>query len=104
MKNNFWSTLGLCARARKCTFGAMACESGVKSGKVLLILLDEGMSEKSQKGVYDMCAYYKVPAYKTSPCGELGRSVGKNANLIVGVCDQNMAKKLIGIIEELSEV
>lgn len=73
---------------------------GVKSGKVLLILADEGTSAASIKSVRDMCEYYDTPMLMVSPKETLSMASGRANTKFVGVTDNGFAKKLSEIICE----
>lgn len=88
--------LGFAVKAGACVFGAQGVEKGVKSGKVRLALYDCALSERSQKDVQNMCAYYDTPYIKIEPEGALGRACGK-AGKLVGVTQTGFAEKLMEI-------
>jgi len=87
-------------KAGKCRAGAFACEEAIKNGSAQLVLLDEGIAEKSLQNMRSMCSHYKIRCLSTGPCGELGAKTGKPANKVFAVTDKNFAKKLIEIYNE----
>lgn len=97
MSNEFYTLLGFAAKGRKCIFGSFSVEKGVKSGKVLLTLMDEDVSQRTEKDVRNVCAFYGVKAIKTGPKGELARACGRESNKIVGIIDKGFAEKLLEV-------
>ena len=105
--NDFFAMLGFAAKARALAFGAGAVESGVKSGRAKLVIIDEALSAASKKSMKDMCAYYRVQMAEAGPAGKLGASCGKGEKKIVGVMQKGFADRLIEILkhsESCSEV
>ena len=95
------STLGLCARARKLTFGIpMTCEAMKKGGSGAPVGVFEAAdtSENSHKRISDRCRFYGVPLYRLPVDGErLAAAVGKSAALgAVGVTDKGLLGAVTG--------
>ncbi len=93
--NDFFSFLGLAAKAGKCTFGAYACEKLVKSGRAHLIISDCGLSERSKHDIENMCKYYNVEHIEAEPEKKAGRACGKEGIMIIGITDKSFKDKLI---------
>jgi len=98
--DDFFGILGFCARARSCQFGSEAVRSGVRSGKVKLILADEGLSPRSMKDVKDMSNYYRTPLLVCGPEGRLGKAVGKGSHMVVGITDRGFADRLLTLSKD----
>jgi len=92
--------VGFATRAGACSFGAGAVEAGVKSGKIKLVLADEGLSPASQRAAESLCAYWQVPLVRISPPGELGRACGRPQNKLVGVTAAGFADRITAICAE----
>ncbi len=92
-ENKFFGFLGLAAKAGKCVYGAEATEKGVKSGRVLLVIADAGLSERSMKDVGCMCDYYGVPLI-TAEKDRAGAACGKNSIKQIGVTDKGFSDRL----------
>ena len=97
LKNDFFNILGFAVRAGKVSFGAFACDRGVKSGKIRLMLLDAGASERTAKDMRNMCAYYEVPLITVEPQGLLAERAGRGGLIVMGVTDAGFTKRLLEI-------
>ncbi len=106
MANDFFTMVGFAAKAGACVYGTFAVEKGAKKGKILLVLLDEGLSEKTKKNVCSMCGLYDIPFIVTAPRDKLGNSCGKQ-NKLIGVTQKVFADRMTEIFknsENCSEV
>ena len=99
LKDNFFGMLGFAVRSGNVALGAVACDKGVKSGKVALILLDDGASERTKKDTRNMCKFYEVPMIIAEPAGMMSQRCGRAGLMIVGVTDGRFAKRLLEIAE-----
>jgi len=105
--SDFFAIAGFAAKAGACAYGATAVEKGVRSGKVLLVIADEGLSPASKKDIGNLCGYYGVPLIWSSPEGKIGLSCGRGHNKLVGITQSGFASRLIEIYnnsENCSEV
>ena len=94
-ENRFYTLLGFAAKARRCVFGAVAIEKGVKAGKVLLVLLDEGASPRTRKEMASLCRYWETPLLEAGPAGRMAQACGREANKLIGIIDKGFAEKLL---------
>lgn len=97
MSNEFYTLLGFAAKAGKCSYGAQSVEKGTKAGSILLILMDESASARTEKDMRNMCAYYKIPFIKISPAGRLAKACGRESNKIIGIIDKGFSERLLEI-------
>ena len=93
------SALGLCARARKLTFGVpMICEAMRKGGKdfPLIILEAADTSENTHKRIADKAAYYNVRTVRLKCDGAtLASALGKTSSLgAVAITDTQMCRMI----------
>lgn len=100
LENKLATILGFAAKARQCTYGMTAVESGIKSGKVLVVLADEELSELAHRTIKSHCSYWEVPLIWISPPGKLGTACGKPQNKIVGITQNGFASRILEICEE----
>lgn len=91
--------LGLATKAGKTVFGAESVAKGVKSGKILLVLADHGLSERSMKDTTMMCSYYHTPLIVPAESGAAGAACGKPAIRLIGITDRSFATQLIELRE-----
>lgn len=86
--------LGLCIRARACSYGFENAHSMIQRGKCSLVLVDENASDKTIKRIYDKCNFYKVEIVKLD-LQEAIYELNINENVkIISINDINF-KKLI---------
>ncbi|MBQ6645891.1 MAG: ribosomal L7Ae/L30e/S12e/Gadd45 family protein [Clostridia bacterium] len=85
--------IGLANRARKLTSGAFAVQKCIKSGKALLVLLDEGASLNTRSDLTGLCEKARVPL-RLLPAGELERILG-DYRICAALTDVNFARPLI---------
>ncbi|NJI51705.1 YlxQ family RNA-binding protein [Bacillus subtilis] len=91
--------LGLANRARKVVSGEDLVIKEIRIARAKLVLLTEDASSNTAKKVTDKCNYYKVPYKKVESRAVLGRSIGKEARVVVAVTDQGFANKLISLLD-----
>ena len=94
LKDNFYAMLGFAVKAGKVMMGAFACERGVKNGKIGLILMDAGASERTKKDVRNMCKYYRVPLIEAQPIGEIAKRCAKDGLILAGITDKSFINRL----------
>ena len=81
MTDKVRGALGLCMRAGKCLSGDFAVEEAVKKGKVILLVLDETVSEATR----DRYENKGVPVlYMKDP----GEAIGKPERKILGITEE----------------
>ena len=90
------STLGLCVKAGKVTFGVpMTCEAlRKKTGNIPVLVLEAAdTSDNTHKRLTDKCAFYKTELIRLEVGGEqLGTAVGKTVFLgAVAITDKGLA-------------
>ncbi len=90
--------LGLCQRAGKMQSGADQVLNAIRSGKSLLVLIDQAAAQNTVKKVTDACIYYHVP-HALMPAGLLGEATGREGRMTAAVLDHGFADK----IRELAE-
>ncbi len=95
MNKQFYSFLGLAARAGAVIYGSDAVDSGIKRGKIKLVVVDGDASDSTKKAFEDACAYYKTHIIVLEDAGELGKSLGKPGRKIIGIKDAGFAKGAI---------
>ena len=98
-RGKFLNMVGLCARAGKCLYGETGCLSGIRAGKVRLMLLDETVSENTRKRFADACAFRNVPLAVVSE--QTAAAAGKPGRKLIAVADQNFASALLKLYRSL---
>ena len=102
--NKALSTLGICACARKISYGETLLKD-IKGKKVHLVVVASDSSDNSKKKIIDKCNFYKceyVIAYtQVEVCKVIARVDVVSA---IGIKDSNLAKKLKENIEREGDV
>ena len=102
LSDRFFHMAGLAARARKCVFGALACEKAIKNSSAFLVLIDGATAEATKKSFLELCRSYGVEVLIVEPAGELGKKTGKPAGKLFAITDKNFANQLVCIYKEES--
>ena len=95
MNSKLYNFIGLAAKAGFVISGAAACESGVRRGKVYLVLLDCDASQNTVKDFTNLCKYYKIKLLILEDESMLASSIGKAGIKVVGITDENMAREIL---------
>lgn len=99
MKQPQWfSLLGLAARARKLVTGEELVIKSIRKKEVYLVIIAEDASDLTKKKLQDKCKFYKVPIKECADRGQIGSAIGKHERVVVGVIDEGFAQKLLSIL------
>lgn len=85
MTSNKLSYVGLAFKAGKTLCGTAACEKGIKHGKIKLLILQDSISENSEKHFRLLCERHNAALVKVQT--PLGEAIGKTGIMIVGITD-----------------
>ena len=96
-----YSLLGLSKKAGFAQGGEFLSEKAVKGFKSALVIVASDASDNTKKKFSDMCSFYEVPFYVFGIKDELGHSIGVEFRASVTVNDAGMAKKIIGLLNNL---
>ncbi|MGJ7921022.1 YlxQ family RNA-binding protein [Neobacillus sp. LXY-4] len=99
MNTQWMSLLGLANRARKIISGEELSVKEIRSGKAKLVLLAADSSANTTKKITDKCKSYHVPLKIIDNRYLLGKSIGKDARVVVAVLDDGFAKKLLTLLD-----
>ena len=89
--------LGLSQRAGRLMTGMDNTLSAIRSGKAILVLMDEGAAENTMKKLTDACIYYHAPLVKL-PEGLLSLACGRDGRMLGALTDQGFAEKVKGLM------
>lgn len=97
--NKVLSTLGLCACARKISYGETLLKE-IKSKKVYYVVVASDASDNSKKRIVDKCNFYKCEYIIILDKESISKAIGR-LDLVsaVGIKDFNLIKKLKENIE-----
>lgn len=94
--------LGLAKRAGKVSTGAFVCDKMIRSKRAKLVILASDASENTKKSVTDSCAYYNIKLIELSDMAGLGHITGGGERAVVSVNDNNFAKAISDIYDNIS--
>lgn len=94
--NRILSLLGLARRAGKTVLGFDATCAAVEKGRIQLVILAGDTAGHTRKKMERICRRYDVPFYYLANREELGRAIGKKAQVVLGL----PAHGLTGLIME----
>ncbi|RXI97968.1 YlxQ family RNA-binding protein [Anaerobacillus alkaliphilus] len=99
MKQPQWfSLLGLAARARKLVTGEELVIKSIRKKEVHLVIVADDASDLTKKKLQDKCQYYNVTLQFASDRGQLGAAIGKHERVVIGVTDEGFAQKLLSLL------
>jgi ribosomal protein L7Ae-like RNA K-turn-binding protein len=99
MTSKFFNLLGLALRAGMLISGEEQVVLGIRNKKVRLVIISEDAAVNTSKKVIDKSNSYQVPLLYVESRYQLGRAIGKEARVVVGVTDKGFANKLKWIYE-----
>lgn len=95
MKEVKWlNTLGLMNCARKLVTGEELVVKGIQQGTIYFVLLSEDASQNTKKKLIDKCTHYQIPYAIKGDRYTLGRAIGKEKRVVLGIADKGFAKLL----------
>ncbi|MCY8231819.1 YlxQ family RNA-binding protein [Priestia filamentosa] len=100
MNQEQWqSFLGLANRARKVISGEELVIKDVRRNAISLVILSRDASANTAKKVMDKCSYYNVPVKLVEDRFLLGKAIGKDSRVVVGITDAGFAKKMKTLLD-----
>jgi len=97
MDPKLFQMLGMAMRAGKLIAGEEQVVAAIRQSKVHLVFISEDASQNTLKKVRDKSTYYKIPLLTVGSRDELGRAIGKEQRVVVGVSDQGFASKMMAL-------
>ena len=91
--------IGLAYRAGRALAGTAACEKGVKTNEVRLLLMQRELSEGTKERFLRFCEERGVKVRVVDEPGSIGRAIGRPEIMLVGVTDQRLANAARNIID-----
>ena len=102
--NKILSTLGLCACARKISYGETLLKD-IKSNKVYYVVVASDASDNSKKRIIDKCNFYKCEHIIILDKLSISKAIGRvDVVSAVGIKDHNFVKKIKENIERVGGV
>ncbi|GKU24752.1 MULTISPECIES: ribosomal L7Ae/L30e/S12e/Gadd45 family protein [Clostridium] len=101
MVNKFLQFLGLVKKSGNLIEGYNKCEEILKKKKIYLFIFSTELSPKSKDMFMRYCIEKNIPTIDVFSKEDLGLSLGRSEINVLAVIEQNMAKKLIQIQENI---
>lgn len=88
-----YSLLGLCARARKLSYGSQLIED-IRKKKVFYVIICEDASDNTKKKLTDKCHFYQIDYIISLISDDLSLAIGKDNRVAVGIMEKGFADKI----------
>ncbi|MBP3941216.1 MAG: ribosomal L7Ae/L30e/S12e/Gadd45 family protein [Christensenellaceae bacterium] len=98
MESKFSGMFGMAVRAGKVIYGNYSVKAALMKGRLSLVVIGSGISDRSRKDAVNMCEYYKTDYIEPDIPDLIENISGKKEVYVVGITDPNMAKQLKKII------
>lgn len=92
--------IGLAKKAGKVISGSDVCERAIKSNKAGIIIVSGDSSQGTLKKFNDMCSYRNVPLRVLGDRYSLGRCIGRDQIVVVGIIEEGFALVIQRLIDE----
>ena len=100
-KQRLLSMFALARKAGKLTAGEEGCEKALRGGAALLVHVARDASANTRKKFGNKANFYETPIYSIFTKEEINRHIGLHNRATFVVTDENFARKIMEIIEEL---
>ena len=98
--NKFFNFLGIAKKSGSLIEGYSKCDDMRNKSKIYLFIMSEDLSESSKEKFVKHCKEKEIPYIVDFSKFELGNAIGRNEIMILGICDKNIADKLLMLYEE----
>lgn len=98
--NKFFNFLGLAKKSRSLLEGYSKCNEERNKRKLFLFIISLDASDSSKRKFINHCTNNNIPYIEDFSKEELGLAIGRPEIKILGITDENMAKKLRSLYEE----
>ncbi len=98
MNDKVYSTISMCARARRLVSGNFSVENAVKTGKAFLVIVSEDAAKNTKKLFDQKCNFYEIPYFEYGDKESLGKFTGNEMRTSIAICDEGFANQIIKYI------
>lgn len=102
--NKALSMLSIAAKAGKVKSGGFLVEKALQDNNAQLVLVSEDASDNTKSKFIKKCEFYEVPCFTLVDSTLLGKSIGKEARVVVAVTDTGLAKQIISIVNSSKDL
>ncbi len=89
-----YQLLGLCQKGRNVVSGEFSVKQAVLQETAFLVIVTNEASDNTKKLFQDKCSYRNITCVVWGNSEELGRCLGKEHRVVVGITDEKLATKL----------
>ncbi|OOB79745.1 MAG: hypothetical protein BEN18_03135 [Epulopiscium sp. Nuni2H_MBin001] len=93
-----YQILSLCQKGYNLVSGEFAVKQAVLNKEVFLVIVANEASSNTQKLFNDKCRYRNIPCIKWGSSEDIGRSLGKEHRVVVGITNEKLANKIMQMI------
>lgn len=94
MNPKLFQLLGLAMRAGKIVSGEERVILAIRKQQVYVVVLTEDAAQNTSKKVMDKAKTFGIPLVMVESREELGRAIGKEQRVVVGVTDIGFSKQM----------
>src|SRR5690625_2111252 len=92
--------IGLAYRARKVSLGVDTIISDIQHNRIHFVLIAKDAQKNSKKQLIDKCQFYNVPFGELANRQLLGKAIGKQARVAIGVLDDGFARSFQSLLQK----
>ncbi|MBQ9278630.1 MAG: ribosomal L7Ae/L30e/S12e/Gadd45 family protein [Lachnospiraceae bacterium] len=96
--------LSIAAKAGKVKSGGFLVEKALQENNAQLVLIAKDASDNTKKKFKQKCEFYKIPYYTSVNSELLGKSIGKEARVVVVVTDAGLANQIVNGINSSKDL
>jgi ribosomal protein L7Ae-like RNA K-turn-binding protein len=93
--DRLFSLFSLCRRARKLSAGSFACETALREGVAVVIVIASDASENTRQKFVNKAFFYKIPVYIYGTIAELSKASGTANRAVFAVTEKGLAADII---------
>jgi len=101
MKEKILNLIGLTLRAQLLISGNEQTITAIRLGEVELVIIAKDASTASSKRIMDKCNFYGVTYIQGFTSEELGRAIGKEYTMSIGIKEAGIASKILAMYNNM---
>ncbi|WP_305767536.1 L7Ae/L30e/S12e/Gadd45 family ribosomal protein [Candidatus Epulonipiscium viviparus] len=95
-----YQLLSLCQKGRNLVSGEFAVRQAVLDKKAFLTIVATDASNNTKKLFNDKCNYRKIPVRVWGDSDSIGKYLGKEHRVVIGIVNEKLATKLVNMIDD----
>lgn len=101
MESRTYQMLALCQKARKLVAGEFAAKQAVLAKEAYFVIVAVDASKNTKKLFKDKSSYREIPCVEWGTKEQLGAILGKEPRAVIALLDENFAKKISEMIDNM---